>query len=346
MNISGNLLRSLLLMSVFVVSACSDNEADVYEHLYNPLWSPLGNTIVAGYAAGSGGGLTAPAPGSTNTQLLVADVDTLNRKVIIHNRRIIDLPDLQTIHSLYEFDPTGSVLMFPQNGRLTFVDLNGRVRAHYNTADGLALAAARFVPSDASIVLVAGLRNGQFEVHRLVFDPNDWRIMDDSLLLSRPAPGDVISITPAGREAFVLRFATGEIRHYANNGALLHTYETTHFASVNPWHHRLMYFHRQPANPGIYVLEHKAISFLDLVTGDKRVLVTGDVVDMDVNDRRNSMAYETYTGDIWLSSTSGVPLTRISPQNIMPRFSMDGLALASVERMSPRLDTLKVLRFQ
>lgn len=278
-------------------------------------------------------------PASPSTRLAIMTVST--RAI-----RVIDLVDLRTQHALYSFDPSGAVLMFLQDGRISMVDLNGVVRGTYTAPGAVKPAAAQFMSESGSVALCAGVSNSVLEVRRLIFDPADWRVIDDSLLVSDSAPGSVSAITSAGRDALVVRFSTGEVRHYATDGTLLHTFTSVPFTSDNPWHQRLIYFQRPPlVNPGVYMLESAAIVFLDLITGGKNTLVTGDVIDIDVSDERNSMVYETKTGDVWLASSQGLPLSRIAPQNIMPRFNVDGKNLVMVERINRTTDSLHVLRF-
>jgi len=53
--------------------------------------------------------------------------------------------------------------------------------------------------------------------------------------------------------------------------------------------------------------------------------------------------YETGTGDTWIATTEGLPLTRIAPQNIMPRFSPAANGIALIERLDEYTDSLHVL---
>lgn len=335
------LLTLLLGLVVITLNACSDDDPTVVEHFYNPVWSPDGSTIIAGYVQASlapGGELTGPgSPSQPGTRLVFMDANT-------RNRRVIDLGDIRTQHALYEFDASGTVVMFVQDGKISLVDQGGSVRGSYTAPGNVPVSVARFVEGNGMLAFCAG-GTTQLEVRRLVFDPSNWRVIDDSLLVNTPAPGAVIALTTIGSDAFAVRFSNGQVRHYGIDGTLLHTFDTVPFSSVNPWHQRLVYYQKPPANTGLYVLEHEALSFLDFVTGMKNVLVTGQVVDMDVSDERNSMVYETRSGDVWLSSVSGLPLSRIAPQNLMPRFSADGKGLVMIERLNPRTDSLHILRF-
>jgi hypothetical protein len=335
------ILPLLSLAIALLFSACSDDDPDIMEHHYNPQWSPDGSIIVAAYVRGpvvAGGEVTGPgSPAHPGTELAIVSVNT-------RSKRIIDLKPLRTQHAMYEFDPSGTVLLLAQDGRLSLVDLNGTVRGSYDLPGSPQRLYARFVEGGGNSALCASATT-QLEVRRLLFDPTSWSVIDDSLLVSAPAPAPVVALTPIGRDAFAVRFGNGVVRTYSYNGTLLHSFSTDTYTSTNEWHNRMVYFQRPLGSPRLYVMEQDALSTLDLATGVKNVLVTGQVIDMDVSDERNSLVYETKTGDVWLSSVSGLPLSRIAPQNLMPRFSVDGNGIATVERINTRTDSLRILRF-
>jgi hypothetical protein len=335
------ILPLLSLSIILLLSACSDDDPDIMEHHYNPQWSPDGSVVIAAYVRGNvvaGGEVTGPgSPAHPGTELAIMTVNT-------RNKRIIDLKPLRTQHALYEFDPSGTVLLLAQDGRLSLVDLNGTLRGSYDVPGNPQHVYSRFVEGGGNIVLCASGAS-QLEVRRLLFDPASWSVIDDSLLVSTPAPAPIAALTPVGRDAFAVRFSNGVVRMYTYNGTLLHSFSTDAYASTNQWHQRMVYFQRPLGSPLLYVMEKDALSTLDLASGAKNVLVTGQVIDMDVSDDRNSLVYETKTGDVWLSSVSGLPLSRIAPQNLMPRFSADGNGIATVERINTRTDSLRILRF-
>ncbi|MCZ7558324.1 MAG: hypothetical protein M5R41_18160 [Bacteroidia bacterium] len=336
--------RILPLLSIaitLVFSACSDDDSDLIEHHFNPQWSPDGSTVVAAYVRGTamaGGEVTGPgSPAHPGTELAILTVNT-------RSKRIIDLAPLRTQHALYEFDPSGTVLLLAQDGRLSLVDLNGTLRGSYNVPGAPQHVFARFVEGAGNVVLCAS-GTTQLEVRRLLFDPTTWSVIDDSLLMSAPAPAPLVALTPIGRDGLALRFENGVVRAYSFDGTLLHSFTTDSYTTINAWHQRMVYFQRQFGSPLLYVMEKDALSTLDLSSGAKSVLVTGQVIDMDVSDERNALVYETKTGDVWLSSVAGLPLSRIAPQNLMPRFSADGAGIATVERLNTRTDSLRILRF-
>jgi len=96
----------------------------------------------------------------------------------------------------------------------------------------------------------------------------------------------------------------------------------------------------------LFVRDGEGIRRLDLETGLPRLLVEGGAIDMDISASRSSMVYETATGDTWIATVEGAPLTRIAPMNVMPRISPADNGIAMVERIDVFTDSLHVLRLR
>jgi|GEM_PF-4788514 len=321
--------------SLGVLISCSDDDPITFEHFYNPVVTPDGRTLVAGYDTGIE--TTVAIDGrKPSSSLAVMDIGT--RRV-----RLIDLVSVPTVHNLYAFDPTGSVLAFVQSGIRLF-DLDGREVTLLTSNGNVEPEVCHFLEGSPAL-LWAGSNGSHMEIHRLVLDPSDWSVLDDSILVSASVNGQVLSITAASSQTVAVRLSDGDIRVYGFGGNLLHQISSSTFTSENPWHYKLMYYQRELRPPSLYFLEHRAIVQFDLVAGERTVLVSGYVTDVDVSDKQGAMVYETKNGDTWLATPVGIPLVRIAPQNIMPRFSPDGKKLAMVERINRYTDSLHVMTF-
>ncbi len=326
---------TLLLLSVVVLAACSDDDPIESVHHVNPLWTPDGKTIVAGYDAyypSPGDGAVAPA--TPPSRLAVMDFAT-------RATRIIDLVKVSTWHSLYAFDPSGHALVFTQNGAFWFYDLQGKQLLQHSPAEGGEPRLLAFNNTGNSF-LWAGTTGWGYSVNMTTYDAMNWTILQTVTLFSDTTSEAVISLVLTSQRSFAVRMNSGLVREIDYDGTELNSFTIGALAADNPWHQRLIYYTTNGLRY-LYAIDADGLMRLDLSTGAANQLVKGEVVDFDVSDTRRSLIYETHTGDTWLSSQDGIPLSRIAPQNLMPRFSPAANGIAMVERISPQRDSLHVL---
>jgi len=327
--------RSIFLLLVFLIgfSACSDDDPVQITHYYNPVWTPDGKTVVAGiwqYLDSGSDAVTGPwiDPGT----LAVYDMET-------ESQSVITLP-VGTVHRLYSFDPSGMALAFVEDA-IGFYSLDGSELLRYSPSAGGTPMHLAFNNTGNSFVWTGATAN-EYTVNTTQYNSTGWSIEDESTLFSIPRESPIIALALTSQRSVALRFADGVVREYDFDGALLNTFTTTPFDTENPWQQRLMLYSLNGIRL-LYFRDGSGLHRFDLESGESRQLVKGAVVDMDVLASRATMVYETGTGDVWIATTDASPLTRIAPQNLMPRFSPAGNGIAMVARTTPQRDTLNVL---
>jgi len=318
--------------------ACSDDDPSTMTHYFNPVWTPDGSTIVAGYVQAPTGPVNGPdgalgAPGS----LAVLDMDT-------RVERIISLPAVSTVHTLYAFDPSGAALTFVENGGFYFYDLTGRELLFHQPTEGGIPAVMDFSNTGNSFLWLGSTPEG-YTVNTTVYDAATWTIDNQITMFTIPNDSPVLALTHTSQRSFAVRLENGTVKEYDFNGSELNTFATAPFESNNPWHYRLMFYSRNDERY-LFVRDDEGIRRLDLASGIPRLLVEGGAIDMDISAVRNSMVYETTTGDTWIATVEGNPLTRIAPMNVMPRISPANNGIAMVERTDVYTDSLHVLRLR
>lgn len=323
-----------LLLVAVALGACSEDDPAEMTHYFNPVWTPDGSTIVAGYVAESTGPVDAAAPASRAW----GDLAVMNFSA--RTVRILPMPDVMTVHTLYAFDPSGTALSFVQDGRIRFYGLNGGLLMDYQPAEGGSPVLMDFSNTGNSFVWIGG-GPGSYTLNLTNYDAATWTVETEFTMVNIAGDATVIALEMTGQRSVAVRFDDGTIREYDFNSDVLNTFTTTPFTTPNPWQQRLMYV---STNQGrrLYARDAGGLHLFDLDAGTARQLVYGSVVDMDVSGSRGSMVYETGTGDTWIATMEGTPLTRIGPQNIMPRFSPSDNGIATVERLDVFTDSLHI----
>ncbi|MBN1448238.1 MAG: hypothetical protein JXA28_09935 [Bacteroidetes bacterium] len=328
----------LVLFSATLLIACSEDEPSSMTHYFNPLWTPDGNTVVAGYLQGPEGPIDPPA-GNTDPPGTLAVMDMATR-----SERIITLPAVSTVHELYAFDPSGKALAFIESDAIYFYDLTGSLLLRHQSAEGGIPVVMDFGNSGNSMLWIGSTPEG-YTVNTIQYDPGTWSVENQLTMMTLQKDASVEALRHTSQRSFAIRFDNGRIVEYDFNGTVLNTFTSIPFETVNPWHKRLMYFSRN-GERAIYIRDGEGLKRLDLVSGLPRLLVKGEVIDMDISATRSSMVYETTTGDVWIATVEGSPLTRIAPQNLMPRISPADNGIAMVERVDRYTDSLHVLRLR
>ncbi len=327
-------IRHLLALFLIAVAftACSEDDPATMTHYFNPVWTPDGSTIVAGYLQGSTGPVDAASPVSSG-DLAVLDFET-------RALRIVSMPDVQTIHALYSFDPSGTALAFAQNGSIRLYDLNGNVLLNYVPTEGGNPEMMVFSNTGNSFVWIGGTP-GSYMLNQVTYDAATWTVLSEFPMMTLPSTARVIGLSMTGQRSVAVRYDNGTIKEYDFNSDELNSFTVEPFASENPWQQRMMYFSR-PNDRRLYLRDAGGLHQLNLNSGTSQQLLFGNVVDMDVSESRSSMVYETGTGDTWIATTDATPLTRIGPQNLMPRFSPAANGIATVQRLDVYTDSLHV----
>lgn len=305
-------------------------------HYFNPLWTPDGSAVVAGYLEAPSGVVDADNPVSSG-ELAVRDFDT-------GNLRIVPMPDVQTLHRLYDFDPSGQALAFTQNGSIRLYDLQGQLLLNYQPAEGGEPQLMQFTNTGKSFVWIGGTP-GNYSVNQSTYDMATWTVESEFPMMTLDKNASIISMVLTGQRSVAIRWDDGEVKEYDFTGAELNSLTTVPFTDENPWQHRLVYATRSQ-NRWLYVRDQEGIYQFDLETGEADQILVGHVVDFDVQGERASMVYETGTGDTWLATLDATPLTRIGPQNLMPRFSPAANGIATIERLDAYTDTLRIQRLK
>lgn len=327
--------RSILPLLVVLIgfSACSDDDPITITHYYNPLWTPDGKTVVAGmwqYLDHGSDDMVAPH----------TDPGTLAvYKMESHSQYTLTLP-VETIHRMYHFDPSGEALAFVHNG-IALYNLDGAELLRYTPTVGGIPMQMTFSNTGNSFFWT-GSDGDQYTVNRTQYNINGWTVEDESTLLTMPRESAIIAMTATSQQSVALRFEDGVVREYDFSGSLLHTFTTSPFTTENPWQQRMVFYSHNGVR-FLYVRDAAGLQRFDLETGESRQLIEGAVRDMDVLASRATMVYETGSGDVWIATTDASPLTRIAPQNLMPRISPAGNGIAMVARVTPQTDTLNVL---
>ncbi len=334
-----SLLRqiSLLLLSVVVLSACSEDDPIEVIHHVNPLWTPDGKTIVAGYDQ------YMTSTGDAMSNVLVQPSRLAVMDFATRTTRIVNLVDVITWHQLYAFDPSGTALAFTQHGSILFYDLQGNQLLSHMPPSGGDPRFLAFSNTGNSFIWV-GITGTGYTVSLTTYDATNWTILDTTPLATVETTEAVISLVLTSQRSYAVRMSSGLVREVDFNGIELNDFSIAELLTDNPWHSRLIFYNDM--NTGLrylYAIDKTGMMLLDLASGTATRLVEGTLVDFDLSDQRQSMLYETHTGDVWLSSPQGSPLSRIAPQNLMPRFSpaLNGIAL--VERISTTRDSLHIL---
>lgn len=328
-----SLLLAFATAMLFV--ACSDDDPSTMTHYFNPVWTPDGSTVVAGYLQGPTGPVGGP-DGASGAAGNLAVLDMATR-----SERIISLPAVSTVHTLYAFDPSGRALVFLEDGGIYFYDLNGRELLFHQPPAGGIPAVMDFSNTGNSFLWLGSTPEG-YTVNSTVYDAATWTIDNRITMFTIPKDSPVLALTHTSQRSFAVRLENGTVKEYDFNGTELNTFATAPFETTNPWQYRLMYYSRNDERH-IFVRDGEGIRRLDLVSGLPRLLVEGGAIDMDISAVRSSMVYETATGDTWIATVEGLPLTRIAPMNVMPRISPANNAIAMVERTDVYTDSLHVL---
>ena len=327
---------ALLVFAATFVAACSDDDPIQTTHVVNPLWTPDGKTLVAGFDQRMSND-PAPSDASPATRLAVMDIAT-------RVTRIVDLGAVSTWHTLYAFDPSGVALALVQDGSIFFYDLQGRqLLRHQPTAGGAARLLA-FQNTGNSFVWVGATADG-YTVNLSTYDATSWNVLETTTLETVTSTEAVLSLALTSQRSYALRLGSGHVREIDFNGTERNSFSMGTLTSDNPWHERLVYYSAFGSR-FLYAIDNDGMMRFDLNTGGADRLVKGTITDFDMSDQRQSMVYETRTGDIWLSSSEGTPLQRMAPQNLMPRFSPAANGVAMVTRVSPALDSLHVLLYR
>lgn len=326
----------LILIAVLLLAACSDDDPVLQTHYVNPVWTPDGKTLVAGYDEALSTEI-APSAGRTVTRLAVKDIAS-------RVTRIVDLGVVSTWHTLYAFDPSGTALAFVENGRILFHDLQGRQLLSFQPTAGGAPRLLAFQNTGNSFVWVGVTADG-YTVNLNTYDAATWAALETTTLETVQSTEAVLSLVLTSQRSYALRLSSGLVREVDFNGTELNSYSIGTLTSDNPWHERLVYYSALGARY-LYAVDGDGMMRLDLSTGAADTLVKGTITDFDMSDQRQSMVYETRTGDIWLSTSDGTPLQRMAPQNLMPRFSPAANGVAMVTRIDPYKDSLHVLLYR
>ncbi len=332
-----SLLRQLpffLLAIVIVMTACSDDDPAQAIHHANPVWTPDGKTIVAGYDQFQSNGAGTDGPRTQVSRMAVMDFTT-------RQTRIIDLGDVMTWHTLYAFDPSGKALAFAQSGRIRFYGLDGQLLLEHQPATGGDPRFVVFNNTGNSFVWL-GLTSTGYTVNLTTYDASSWDVLDTTPLSEVTTTEAPIALCLTSQRSYAVRMSSGLVREVDFNDTELNSYSIKALQADNPWHTRLIYY-SNAGNRYLYTIDGDGLMRLDLVTGSADQLVRGEIVDLDVSDTRRSMVYETHTGDTWLSNQDGSPLSRIAPQNLMPRFSPANNGIALVQRIDAYRDSLHIL---
>ncbi|MBE0643380.1 MAG: hypothetical protein IH600_04820 [Bacteroidetes bacterium] len=326
---------SLLLLAVALFAACSEDDPIESIHHVNPLWTPDGKTIVAGYDQYLPvGGDAVTAPLKNPTRLAIMDFAS-------RSTRIVDLQIVSTWHELYAFDPSGTALAFVQQGGIYFFDLQGRLLLQHQPTIGSAPRLLAFSNTGNSFVWL-GTTSVGYSVNLSTYDASGWTILN-SVELGRVTTTEApVSLVLTSQRSYAVRTSSGLVREVDFDGTELNSFSIKPLTADNPWHARLI-FYDTGGMRYLYALDNEGLMRLDLATGMAAQLVKGQIVDLDVSDLRRSMVYETHTGDVWLSNQDGSPLSRIAPQNLMPRISPAGNGIALIERISSYRDSLHIL---
>jgi hypothetical protein len=326
-------LRTALLplLALVLFAACSEEEVPFIMHHVNPLWTPDGKTIVAGYdhyppsEAGERGMIT---------RMLVKDFDS-------RVTRVIDLQEVSTWHSLYSFDPSGQVLAFAQQGSIRFFDLQGNKRMEFAPSSGGDPRFMDFSNTGNSFVWLGVTASG-FAVHSTTYDGASWTIGGTTTIEEIPSTDPVIALAMTSQRSYVTRQRSGIVREMDFSGDIINSFAIGAVPADNPWREKLLYY-PDGGRRYIYAVDLDGMWRLDLNSGDTEQLVKGNIINFDMSPVRRSMLYETKTGDTWLSTPEGTPLSRLAPMHIMPRFSPAANGIALVERIDTWQDSLKIL---
>lgn len=326
----------LILLAAFLLAACSDDDPVLQQHYVNPLWTPDGKTLVAGYDEALSTEI-APSAGRTVTRLAVKDIAS-------RVTRIVDLGAVSTWHTLYAFDPSGTALAFVENGRILFYDLQGRQLLSFQPSAGGTPRLLAFQNTGNSFVWVGATESG-YTVNLNTFNPSTWEALETTTLETVTGTDAVLSLALTSQRSYALRLSSGLVREVDFNGTELNSFSIGTLVSDNPWHERLVYYSALGARY-LYAVDGEGMMRMDLNAGTSDRLVRGTITDFDMSDQRLSMVYETRTGDIWLSTSEGTPLQRMAPQNLMPRFSPAANGVAMVTRIDHYRDSLHVLLYR
>ena len=327
---------SLFVLLTVLLAACSDDDPNQATHHVNPLWTPDGKTVVAGYDQyGWSDGETPPLP--ARTRIAVMDVAT-------RLTRIVDLGGVSTWHTLYAFDPSGTALAFVQQGAIGFYNLQGQQLLSFQPQNGGTPQLLAFSNTGNSFVWVGTTPNG-YMVNLQTFDPTSWTALETTTLETVNSTDAVIALALTSQRSYALRLSSGQVREVDYNGTVLNTFTLGTLVADNPWHQRLVYYDAL-GERFLYAIDADGMMRLNLNTGSADRLVQGTITDFDRSDERQSMVYETRTGDVWLSTADGTPLQRMAPKNIMPRFSPAANGVAMVSRVNDYADSLQILLYR
>lgn len=329
------------LSLVLLLASCSDDNPDRVVHHVNPVWTPDGKTVVAGYDEYPFGGST-PSPLRMPSRMAVMDVAT-------RTTRIIDLGAVATWHTLYAFDPSGTALAFVQDGNILFYDLQGRQLLSFAPTEGGRPHLLAFNNTGNSFVWVGMNANG-YTVNNTVYDANGWRILATTPLETVVADDTVTALTLTSQLSYALRTAAGTVREMNFSGIPLNTFTVARIEADNPWHERLVYYNAFTSR-FLYAIDQDGMMRMDLNSGGSTRLVKGRIIDFDVSSARESMIYETRTGDVWLATIDGVPLylrlgEAIKASTLMARFSPAANGIAMVARHDVYADSLHILLYR
>lgn len=323
------LLLPLLMFLLF--PACSEDDPSEIIHHVNPLWTPDGKTIVAGYDEYQP---SESGARQESTLLLVKDFDS-------RVTRVVDLPEISTWHTLYAFDPSGTVLAFAQRGRIFFYDLQGNKLMEFTPSDGREPRFIDFNNTGSSFIWL-GATVGGYTVYSTTYDAASWTIGGTSPLGEVTTTDPAIALTLTSQRSYAVRQRSGAVREMDFSDVELNSFSIGQVPDDNPWREKLLFYSIE-GQRYIYAIDHEGMSRLDLNSGNSQQLVKGNIINFDVSSLRRSMLYETRTGDTWLSTPEGRPLSRLAPMHIMPRFSPSANGIALVERIDVWQDSLKIL---
>lgn len=324
----------LALACAALVGGCTpDDDNPHVRHYNNPAWTSDGSVIVAGYADYSlQDGVNGGPAGAPN--LVVHTVATGAEKPVhldgfSHEDRFWLVPRTN--------------MLATANGPVRFFRFDGSFLGSFtHAATGTAPTHLAFDTTGASYLW--GYSTGsRIVIGQNTFGSEPWNPTRSTVLLDTALGTRLLDIVWISPTTYAIHLSDGAVPVLGTDGDLIAQFQLRPRKDEDA-HHTRLHVSDEPSRRQLYALDDSGIVAFDITRVVTRLIIKGTVINLSVSNSSQFILFETRTGDSWLATKDGSPLTRY-PQHIMGTFSANGKSIAAVSRLSVYRDSLSISTF-
>ncbi|MBL0174411.1 MAG: hypothetical protein IPP94_03935 [Ignavibacteria bacterium] len=330
----------ILCLFAAVLAGCSgDAERVSVKHFHYPTWTSDGKYVVSGYQEYTSNGGD-ESPRSAGPNMIVREVGTR----------------ISTAFHVPGFEPTNRFFLDPADniaaatpGGLLFVSRDGvTLGALGGPQFPVVPALLSFDPAGGAYFWAGSGAGGRLVVGSAQYGTSPWQPGAVQVLKDTVVASALLDIARTSGSSCAIRLSDGAVREYSSAGDLLSQFTLrpiTH-APTSLWQTR-MHLIESGFQRKLYVIEDSGLVTLNLDDRTQKLFVKGRVPNFAVSPLATApfMVFETQTGDTWLATRDGSPLSRLAPQSIMPSLAPNGKWISVVARLNQFTDSLNIFQF-